>query len=100
VGRVHALHECPLYAYAQGGSGSSGQRYNHGFYGHLFGLLNKERPVPTYFFTYDSRNNFVFDRKENSLWLTFSDLVGNFQIDWKESERILGDVSRIDTKRA
>ena len=83
------------FYYAQGGSGSSGQRYNHGFYGHLFALLNSESPVPTYFFTYDSRNRFVFNRKEKSLWLNFFDLVGNFKIDRKESERILENVNRI-----
>ena len=58
-----------FFYYAQGGSGSSGQRYNHGFYGHLFALLNNENPVPTYFFTYDSRNQFVFNREEITLWL-------------------------------
>lgn len=30
-----------LFYYAQGGSGGSAQRYNHGFYGHLFALLKK-----------------------------------------------------------
>lgn len=53
------------FYYTQGGSGSSYQRYNHGFYGHLFALLNKEKPVPTYFFKYDSRNNFIFVREES-----------------------------------
>lgn len=53
-------------------------------------------PVSTYFFTYDSRNRFVFHREEESLWLNFFDLVGNFHIDWKESERILKDVKRIE----
>ena len=85
-----------VFYYAQGGSGSSGQRYDHGFYGHLFALLNSESPVPTYFFTYNSRNNFVFVREETSLWLNFFDLVGNFKIDWKESERILKDVVKIE----
>ncbi len=89
-----------VFYYAQGGSGGSGQRYNHGFYGHLFALLNSEAPVPTYFFTYDSHNHFIFDRKENSLWLNFFDLVGNFKIDWKESERILKDVKRIERRRS
>ena len=86
------------FYYIQGGSGSSGQRYNHGFYGHLFALLNNEKPVPTYFFTYNSRNQFIFNRKEKSLHLYFLHLVGNFQIDWKESERILRDVVKIRDK--
>jgi hypothetical protein len=85
-----------VFYYAQGGSGSSDQRYNHGFYGHLFALLNREHPVSTYFFTYDSHNSFVFDRKEDSLWLNFFDLVGNFHIDRKESKGILKDVKRIE----
>ncbi|RZB36883.1 MAG: hypothetical protein SRB2_01683 [Desulfobacteraceae bacterium Eth-SRB2] len=84
-----------VFYYAKGGSGSSGQRYDHGFYGHLFALLNSEHPVPTYFFTYDSHNNFVFIREETSLWLNFFDLVGNFKIDGKESERILRGVVNI-----
>ncbi|MBW1794791.1 MAG: hypothetical protein JRF30_10350 [Deltaproteobacteria bacterium] len=88
-----------VFYYAQGGSGSSGQRYNHGFYGHLFALLNSEAPVPTCFFTYDSHNRFIFHREEKSLWLNSFDLVGNFRIDWKESERILKDVNRIDSSR-
>lgn len=95
-----ARDQAALFYYAQGGSGSSGQRYNHGFYGHLFALLNTESPVPTYFFTYDRRNNFVFDRKENSLWLSSSDIVGNFKMDWKESERILKGVKRIERRRS
>jgi hypothetical protein len=84
-----------VFYYTKGGSGSSGQRYNHGFYGHLFALLNNEKNVPTYFFTYDSRNNFVFVREETSLWLNFFDLVGNFKIDREESKRILEGVSKI-----
>ena len=87
-----------IFYYTQGGSGSSGQRYNHGFYGHLFALLNNEKNVPTYFFTYNSRNQFIFNREEKSLHLHFFDLVGNFQIDWKESERILKDVTEIKDK--
>lgn len=51
---------------------------------------------PPYFFTYDSRNNFVFDRKENSLWLNFFDLIGNFKIEREESEGILRGVNRIE----
>jgi|GEM_PF-1555079 len=88
-----------LFYYEQGGSGGSGQRYNHGFYGHLFAFLNSENPVPTYFFIYDSQNRFIFHREEESLWLNSFDLVGNFHIDRKESERILKDVNRIDSSR-
>jgi hypothetical protein len=77
------------------GSGSSGQRYNHGFYGHLFALLNNEKKVPTYLFTYNNHNQFIFNQEEKSLHLYFLHLVGNFQIDWKESERILKDVTEI-----
>jgi hypothetical protein len=87
-----------IFFYEQGGSGSSGQRYDHGFYGHLFALLNSEKPIATYFFTYDSRNRFVFNREEKSLWLNFFDLVGNFHVDWKESEKILIDVNKIERK--
>ncbi len=86
------------FCYTQGGSGSSDQRYNHGFYGHLFALLNNEKPLVTYFFTYNSRNHFIFNRKEKSLHLHFFDLIGNFQIDWKESERILKNVAEIRDK--
>jgi len=84
-----------VFYYAQGGSGSSGQRYDHGFYGHLFALLNNEKNVPTYFFTYNNRNQFIFNREEKGLYLHFFDLVGNFKIDWKESEQILKDVTEI-----
>jgi len=86
------------FYYAQGGSGSSGQRYNHGFYGHLFAFLNSENPMPTYFFTYNSRNQFVFNREEKNLSLNSIHLVGNFQIDWEESKRILKDVKMIEGK--
>ena len=84
-----------VFYYARGGSGSSGQRYDHGFYGHLFALLNNEKNVPTYFFTYNNRNQFIFNREEKGLYLHFFDLVGNFKIDWKESEQILKDVVNI-----
>ncbi len=56
-------------------------------------------PVPTYFFTYDSQNNFNFIREEKSLWLSFYDLVGNFKIDWKESERMLEGVDKISNRK-
>lgn len=84
-----------VFYYAQGGSGSSGERYNHGFYGHLFALLNARKPVPTYFFTYDSHNRFVFTREEKGLWLNYFDLVSNFHIDGEKSEQILKDMKRI-----
>ena len=87
-----------VFYYEQGGSGSSGQRYNHGFYGHLFALLNSEALVPTYFFTYDSHNRFIFHREEKSLWLNPIHLIGNFQIDREESERILRGVNRIERR--
>ena len=83
------------FFYTQGGSGSSDQRYNHGFYGHLFALLNNKKKVPTYFFTYNSRNQFISSKKEESLWLHFFDLVGNFKIDWKKSREILKTVNEI-----
>lgn len=89
-----------IFCYAQGGSGSSGQRYNHGFYGHLFALLNGEHPVPTLFLTYNSRNQFLFEREEKTLWLNFFDLVGNFKIDWNESRKILEGVGEIKVARA
>ena len=47
--------------------------------GHLFALINNEKNVPTYFFTYNSRNQFIFNREEKSLHLHFFDLVGNFE---------------------
>ena len=54
-------------------------------------IRNNEKNVPTYFFTYNSRNRFILNREEESPHLHFFDLVGNFKIDWKESERILKD---------
>jgi len=48
-----------------------------------------------FFFTYDSRNKFIFNREEESLCLNSIHLVGNFQIDRKKSERIIKDVNRI-----
>jgi hypothetical protein len=91
-------HNSRFY-YEQGGSGGSYQRYNHGFYGHLFAPLNSENPMPTYFFTHDNHNQFNFNRKKESLWLNSFDLVGNFKIDWKESERILENVKMIEDPR-
>ncbi len=93
-----AKNQDSIFFYEQGGSGSSGQRYVHGFYGHLFALLNSEKPMPTYFFTYNSRNQFIFNRVGKSLHLHFLHLVGNFQIDWKESEQILKDAKMIEGK--
>ena len=93
-----AKNKDSVFYYAQGGSGSSGQRYNHGFYGHLFALLNSEHPVPIYFFSYNSRNQFILQREEKSLWLNFFDMTGNFKIDRGESERILEGVGKIERK--
>jgi len=41
---------------------------------------------------------FIFNRKEKNLHLNFFDLVGNFKINRKESERILKDVTEIKDK--
>ena len=84
-----------IFFYAQGGSGGSSQRYNHGFYGHLFALLNRQKPVSTYVFSYDSKNRFIFHREEKSLRLNFSNLIGNFKIDREESKSILDGVDEI-----
>lgn len=84
-----------IFYYSQGGSAGSSQRYNHGFYGHLFALINAEIHVPTYFFTYDASNSFTFNREENSLWLNYFDLIGNFRIEREESKRIIEKVGRI-----
>jgi len=54
-----------------------------------------EKPVSTYIFRYDSKNQFIFHREEKSLWLNFSDLIGNFKIDRKESKCILDGVNEI-----
>jgi hypothetical protein len=61
----------------------------------LFALLNRQKPVPTYFFSFDRKNQFIFHREEESLWLNFSNLIGNFKIDRKESKCILNAVSEI-----
>jgi len=47
--------------------------------GHLFALLNNEKKIPTYFFTYNSRNRFIFNQEEKSLHLHLLHLVGNFE---------------------
>ncbi len=83
------------FYYQRGTSGSSDQRYCHGIYGHFFAIVDEEKPVPTYFFTYDSRNRFVFDKKEDSLWLQFFDLTTNFAMKPDESRKILEHVGRI-----
>ncbi len=80
-----------------GKSTSTSSRWDHGLYGHLFGMLNDETPIPTYFFTYDSRNRFIFDRKEKSLWLEFMDLVTNNSLSKKQSNEILRNVGRIES---
>jgi hypothetical protein len=87
-----------IFYYSRGGSGSSDQRYNHGFYGHLFALLNAKKSVSTYFFTYNSHNRFIFSREEKRLWLHYFDLIGNFKIDRKESEKILEGVKKINDR--
>ncbi|MDY6822296.1 MAG: hypothetical protein SWH68_00630 [Thermodesulfobacteriota bacterium] len=86
-----------IFRYVQIGSGSSEQRYRHGFYGHLFALLNAPNPVPTYY-DYDEHNNFKFKRKEDSLWLNHFDLNGNFEIDYEESSNILKHIHFIKDK--
>ncbi|MDM8523180.1 hypothetical protein QUF80_07400 [Desulfococcaceae bacterium HSG8] len=84
-------HEGNFY-YERGGSGSSDQRFCHCTYGHLFAVLNDEKPVPTYFFRYDSRNRFVFDREEPGLWLNFMDVHSCYI---KETFEILKNVKEI-----
>ncbi len=83
------------FYYQRGGSGSSDQRYCHGIYGHLFAIINDEKPVPTYFFIYDSQNRFVFKRQENSLWLDFLDITTNCALGGKESQDILKNIKSV-----
>jgi hypothetical protein len=54
-----------------------------------------KNPCTHIFFTYNNRNQSIFNREEKSLHLQFFDLIGNFHIDWKDSERILKDVVTI-----
>ncbi len=84
------------FYWRRGASTSSSSRYDHGLYGHLFGMLNDEKPIPTYFFRYDSRNRFVFEKQEESLWIDFMDIVTNNSLSRKQSNKILKNVGRID----
>jgi len=82
------------FYYQRGGSGSSDQRFCHCIYGHLYAVINEEKPLQTYFFKYDSRNRFLLERKEKSLWLNFHDLMTNCYI--RESDEILKNVHKIE----
>lgn len=82
------------FYYQRGGSGSSSQRYNHCNYGHFFAVLNDERPIPTYFFVYDDRNNFIFEKSESDLWLNLRDIDATLCV--RESREILRNVHSIE----
>ena len=84
------------FHYQRGASNSSEQRFCHGIYGHLFAAINDEKPVPTFFFTYNSRNRFVFEREEESLWLNFLCLRTNCALTNQESRKILEYVHNVD----
>lgn len=80
------------FHYQTGGSTSSSRRFIHSIYGHLFAMLDKIKPIPTYFLVYDRYNQFLFYGEENRLWLEFMDLRTNCSVNDQESKKILSDV--------
>jgi hypothetical protein len=77
--------------YWQGGSGSSGQREDHGRWAHTFGALTVHHDVaiPTLVLHYDSRNVLRLVTQSPSLLVDGVDLVGNYGVNFEESRALL-----------
>ena len=75
----------------QGGSGSSGQREDHGRWAHTFGTLEAEHGVAvrTLLLRYDARNTLRLVRDSPSLLVDVADLVGNYWVEHAESDALL-----------
>jgi hypothetical protein len=89
--------------YAQGGSGSSGQREHQGRFAHVFATLEKiyKKKLPTYCLSYNSRNQLCFIRKYNSFKAVNRELSGNYPADHsKLHELFKGRLVKIDYKTA
>jgi hypothetical protein len=77
--------------YWQGGSGSSGQRENHGRWAHIFGALTGYHGlvIPTVVLRYDSQNVLRLVNQSPSLLVDGVDLVGNYGVDHEDSQALL-----------
>jgi hypothetical protein len=77
--------------YWQGGSGSSGQREDHGRWAHVFGALTVHHAVaiPTVVLRYDARNVLRLVSQSPSLLVDSMDLVGNYGVNYEESRALL-----------
>ena len=79
------------FHYWQGGSGSSGQREDHGRWAHIFGALTVRHRVtaPTLVLRYDSRNVLRLVKQNSSLLVDGRDLVGNYGINPAASRELM-----------
>ena len=86
--------------YWQGGSGSSGQREDHGRWAHIFGALtiNHAFAIPTVVLRYDSQNVLRLVNQSPSLLVDGVDLVGNYGFNYEASRALLGPFT-IDARR-
>jgi hypothetical protein len=77
--------------YWQGGSGSSGQREDHGRWAHIFGALTVHHAVaiPTVVLRYDTNNVLRLVNQSPSLLVDAVDLVGNYGVGYEESRTLL-----------
>lgn len=86
--------------YWPGGSGSSGQRENHGRWAHIFGALSVHHGVAisTLVLRYDSHNALRLVTQSPSLLVDGVDLVGNYRISYEESRALLKPFT-VDARR-
>lgn len=75
--------------YTRGGSGSSGRRQIYSTYSLGLYLLQKQQPIPTYFFVYSEENTLLFVKKFENLCLPLVDIGANYSIPHEEQEQIL-----------
>lgn len=58
--QIYMVEQDGIISFAQGGTGSSGQRGIHSQMGTFFAIANAIKPINTYFLLYDSQNNFKY----------------------------------------
>lgn len=80
----------------RGGSGSSGQREINSKFIYGFALINQKRPVPSYIFIYNSRNELRFIKKFPSLTVPRYDIGSNYFLPPEIEKRILKGVGFLE----
>jgi len=73
----------------QGGTGSSGARFEQGIMAHTFALLSSQgKVIPTWYLRYDNKNVLRLVEKWDDFHVIDLDLSGNYHVDMRETRHL------------